>query len=58
MNDDPLPVNFHKALEGESSTIGIVAESDGSDDDEIEITLAPNRDGRKIRGVVGSIMKV
>ena len=59
MNDDPLPDNFKKALEGEDSTIGIVAESDeGEDDDEIEITLAPNRDGRKIRGVVGSVMKV
>ena len=59
MNDDPLPYNFKKALEGEDSTIGIVAESDeGEDDDEIEITLAPNRDGRKIRGVVGSVMKV
>ena len=58
-NDDPLPDNFKKALEGEDSTIGIVAESDeGEDDDEIEITLAPNRDGRKIRGVVGSVMKV
>ena len=59
MSDDPLPDNFRKALDGEESTIGIVAESDeGEDDDEIEITLAPNRDGRKIRGVVGSVMKV
>ena len=59
MNDDPLPDNFKKALEGEDSTIGIVAESDeGEDDDEIKITLAPNRAGRKLRGVVGSVMKV
>ena len=59
MNDDPLPDNFKKALVGEDSTGGVVAESgEGEHDGEIEITLAPNRDGRKIRGVVGSVMKV
>ncbi|MGN0854182.1 MAG: PAS domain-containing protein [Kiritimatiellia bacterium] len=59
MSDDPLPENFRKALAGESSTIGIVAETeDGADEDEIEISLAPNRDGRKIKGVVGSVIRV
>lgn len=59
MPDEPLPENFRKALAGEASTIGIVAETDeGEDDDEIEISLAPNRDGRKIKGVVGSVIKV
>ncbi len=59
MSDEPLPENFRKALAGEASTIGIVAETDdGEDDDEIEISLAPNRDGRKIKGVVGSVIKV
>jgi len=59
MSDEPLPKNFGKALEGETSTVGIVAETNGEgDDEEVEITLAPNRDGRKIRGVVGSIIKV
>ena len=59
MNDDPLPANFKKALEGETHTIGIVTEAEeGEDANEIEITLAPNRVGRKIKGIVGSIMKV
>jgi len=59
MPDQPLPENFAKALEGETSTVGIVAESsEGEDDEEVEVTLAPNRDGRKVRGVVGSIVKV
>lgn len=59
MTDEPLPENFQKALAGEESTIGIVAETEeGEDDDEIEISLAPNRDGRKIKGVVGSVIKV
>ena len=60
MDDEPLPQNFKKALEGETSTIGIVAETDSDDGNqgEIEITLAPNRIGRKIRGVVGSVNKV
>ena len=54
-----LPENFAKALEGEETTVGIVAQSDdGGDDEEIEIRLAPMRIGRKIRGVVGSVIKV
>ena len=58
MGDDPLPENFRKALEGESSTTGIVAESDGENDEELEIVLAPDMSGRKVRGVVGSVTKV
>ena len=59
MGDDPLPENFRKALEGETTTTGIVAETEGGEGDgEIEIILAPNRDGRKIKGVVGSVIKV
>ena len=59
MSDDPLPANFQKALEGEATLVGIVAETpEGEDDEEVEVMLAPNRQGRKIKGVVGSIMKV
>ena len=59
MEDEPLPTNFKKALEGETHTVCIVAEGDeGEKSSEIEITLAPNRVGRKIKGVVGSIQKV
>ena len=58
MSDDPLPEHFAKALEGETTTVGIVAETNGDDDEEVEVTLAPNRDGRKVKGVVGSVIKV
>lgn len=59
MSDEPLAVNFKKALDGETHTIAIVTENDDDEDSsEIEITLAPHRVGRKIKGVVGSIMKV
>ena len=59
MEDEPLLANFGKALEGETHTVGLVAEADGDEkSSEIEITLAPNRVGRKIKGVVGSIQKV
>lgn len=58
MSDAPLAENFAKALAGEVTRTDIVAETDGEDDEEIEVTLAPNRDGRKIRGVVGGIIKV
>lgn len=58
MPDDPLPANFKKALAGETTVTGIVADGDGGDGEEIEVVLAPNRTGRKIRGVVGSVSKV
>ncbi len=57
MSDDPLPENFQKALQGERTITGIVAESDDDDQEEIEVALAPDRHGRKITGVVGSICK-
>lgn len=58
MNDAPLPENFKKALAGETTVTGIVAEGDGEDQEELEIILAPNMQGRKTLGVVGSILKV
>jgi len=58
MGDDPLPENFKKALAGEKTVTGIVAEGDGDDQEELEITLAPNVHGRRTVGVVGSILKV
>ena len=57
MNDDPLPENFRKALEGETTVTCIVAEGD-EDQEEVEVVLAPNMHGHKNHGVVGSIRKV
>jgi len=57
MNDDPLPENFRKALEGETTITGIVAEGD-EDQEEVEVVLSPNMHGHKNHGVVGSIRKV
>ncbi|MBR4522744.1 MAG: PAS domain S-box protein [Kiritimatiellae bacterium] len=58
MNDDPLPMQFKKAMEGEKSVTGIVAENEHGESTEIEVILAPNRQGRKIKGVVGSVQKL
>lgn len=58
INDDPLPADFQKAVEGHSSVVGIVAQGDESDDQEIEVRIGPSKIGTKIVGVVGSIMKV
>jgi len=58
MGDAPLPENFKRALAGETTVTGIVAEGDGDDKEELEIVLAPNMHGRKSLGVVGSIQKV
>ena len=57
MSDDPLPENFKKALAGETTVTGIVAEGD-EDQEEVEVVLAPNMHGHKNHGVVGSIRKV
>ncbi len=57
MGDDPLPENFRKALAGETTVTGIVAEGD-EDQEEVEVVLAPNMHGHKNHGVVGSIRKV
>jgi len=58
MGDDPLPEHFRRALAGETTTVGIVAEGDDADRQELEIVLAPNVHGRKVVGVVGSVQKV
>ena len=40
LSDDPLPENFQKALEGEGTSISIVAETDtGETEQEIEVIL-------------------
>jgi PAS domain-containing protein len=57
MSDDPLPENFKKALAGETTVTGIVAEGD-EDQEEVEVVLAPNMLGNKCHGVVGSVTKV
>ena len=58
MNDEPLPAQFEKAKQGEKSVTGIVAENENGGSTELEVILAPNRQGRKIKGVVGSVQKV
>ena len=59
MSDPPLPEHFKKALEGKTTTTDIIAESDGEKkSQDIEIVLAPNMLGKKIRGVVGSVIKI
>ena len=57
MEDDPLPENFKKALAGETTVTGIVAEGD-EDQEEVEVVLAPNMHGHKCQGVVCSVRKV
>lgn len=58
MSDEPLPANFAKALAGESTLVGIVAETtDSEDSEEVEVCLAPDYEGRKVKGVVGSLIK-
>ena len=58
IGDDPIPEQFKKALEGEKTVTGIVADEEGGTQSEVDVTLAPYRQGRKLRGVVGSVEKV
>ena len=57
MGDAPLPENFKKALAGEKTVTGIVAEGDGDNQEELEIVLGPNWNNRRVVGVVGSVQK-
>ena len=57
MPDDPLPALFERALEGEKAAVRIKAEADEGAE-EIEIRLAPDLQGKKITGVVGSLLRV
>ena len=57
MPDDPLPENFRKALAGEQTTTGIIAQGDGDDQEELEVVLAPNMHRHRNHGVVGSIIR-
>ena len=56
MEDAPLQENFRKALSGETTVTGVIAEGE-EDQEELEIVLGPNQLGRKLVGVVGSILK-
>ena len=57
--DRPLADAFARALEGEKSTVSIIPEADaGEDPGVIEVTLAPNKPARKIKGVVGSAARI
>ena len=58
MDDEPLPENFQKALAGETTVTGIVADGDDDDQEELEIILAPNMHRRRNHGVVGSIQRM
>lgn len=58
LDDEPLPQQLVKAKQGEKSVTGVVAEDESGVTSEIEVILAPNRQGRKIKGVVGSVQKV
>ena len=58
MSDEPLPENFKKALAGETTIVGLVAENDEGEQEELEIILGPNTIGRKVCGVVGSVLKI
>lgn len=58
MGESILLDNFKKALQGERTLTGIVADGDDGDQEELEIVLAPNVHGHKIVGVVGSIQKL
>jgi PAS domain S-box-containing protein len=57
MPDDPLPSFFDRALEGESLSYRVVADTDTGVPEEVEVQMAPDRQGKeKVVGVVGSLL--
>ena len=58
LDDEPLAELFAKALAGESSVMRLRAEGEGGQAETVEVALAPDLHGKKIRGVVGSVFRV
>ncbi len=58
MDDAPMVDLFTGALAGEKVALRITAEQDDTDSEDVEIQLAPDLHGKKIVGVVGSIIRV
>jgi hypothetical protein len=59
MPDEPLPSFFDRALAGESLAYRIGAATDTAEMAEVEVQMAPDRQGKeKIVGVVGSVLQV
>ncbi len=56
--DEPLAELFKRALAGKTEAVRITAEEDGVDARDVEVQLAPDRQGKKIVGVVGSAIRV
>lgn len=56
--DEPLAALFKQALAGETAAVRLTAEEDGTDEKDVEVQLAPDRQGKKIVGVVGSVIRV
>jgi len=56
--DEPLAELFKRALAGETATVRITAEEDGVAAKDVEVQLAPDRQGKKIVGIVGSVIRV
>ena len=55
-DDDPLPERFNDAAEGDTVTLRLDVPSDDGEE-ALEIRLAPDRQGKKIIGVVGSVVR-
>jgi len=58
MDDEPMAEHFANALAGEQTSVRITAQEDESDAEDVEIQFGPDLQGKKIVGVVGSIIRV
>ncbi len=58
MDDAPMAELFASALAGETGAVRITAQEGDADVKDVEIQLAPDCHGKKIVGVVGSIIRV
>ena len=58
MDDEPMAESFASALAGEKTSVRITAQEDESGSEDVEIQMGPDLQGKKIVGVVGSIIRV
>ena len=56
--DEPLPGLFAAALGGAGDAVRLTAQEDESGEKDVEVRLAPDVQGKRITGVVGSVIRV
>lgn len=57
-DDEPMSALFEAAMGGKTEAVRITAQENDDDEEDVEVQLAPDLQGKKIIGIVGSVIRV